>query len=73
MVHNTVVVIQKVEMCIRDRDIVPQCIDRFVDIAIAGSKGMGAIKIPKAKRVGDLYEIVPRLIERIKAAKGVLV
>lgn len=23
--------------------------------------------------VGDLYEIVPRLIERIKAAKGVLV
>ena len=30
-------------------DIVPQCIDRFVDIAIAGSQGMGAIKIPKAK------------------------
>ena len=30
-------------------DIVPQCVDCFVDIAIAGSKGMDAIKIPKAK------------------------
>lgn len=30
-------------------DIIPQCVDCFVDIAIAGSKGMDAIKIPKAK------------------------
>lgn len=33
----------------QEPDIVPQCVDCFVDIAIAGSKGMDAIKIPKAK------------------------
>ena len=31
-------------------DIIPQCIDNFVDIAIAGSEGMDTIKIPKAKK-----------------------
>jgi len=53
----------------QEPDIVPQCVDCFVDIAIAGSKGMDAIKIPKAK-ISSFPKTVPvGLIVRSLAEK----